>query len=356
VNSFALKGRITEKTLVPCFFFYGEEPYIAFQFIEELKEILSSPEDQDYNVEKVSLENNSWMDVIDIARTVPFFFSSKRILVVEIPPYRGGHPSSAEKIVLDEYCSSPSPLTVLVIIFRGKLRRDAPLVKFFSSFSSNVAVKELKPLKSRSLHKWMDEKFSSKEHSVSLEAKVRLEELIGNDLTRMNNEIDKILTFLDEKKHVERDDVDQVSGRIRSSKEWEVKDSLEKAEYQECLITFDSLFNEGIKPEYILGLTAKFFRDVHLAKLMLREKEKDRKEIFREFMPQISERYRDLYARRFREFFHLVDSVTMEDLKYFLNELEKIDLKIKTTDASLRTLLEGFLYEYCQIRKKRRAI
>ena len=356
MHSFVLKKQISEKTLLPCYFFYGEETYLAYQFVEELKDLLISPEDQDSNVERVSLVDTSWMDIMDLARTIPFFFSSRRILVVEIPQIKGERLSDAENNVLSDYFRSQPEHSVLILIFQGKLRRDAPLLKFFSAYPHQVITKELKSLRNRALYGWMEQKFSSWGYSVTLEAKARLEELVGNDLARLNNEIEKIMTFQDEKKSVDRDDVDQVSGRIKFFVEWEVKDSLEKADYKRCLLAYENLFNEGNKPEYILGLTASFFREVFLAKVLLREREKEKKDIFRELRPQISERYGSFYTRKFREFFRLIESIPMENLEHFFNELEQIDLKIKTTDAIPKTLFEGFLYDYCRIRREGRII
>ena len=151
------------------------------------------------------------------------------------------------------------------------------------------------------------------------------------------------------------DDVNAVSGWIRSFHEWEIVDNLEKADFEKGLIVLDNLFRESVRPEFILGLTAKFFRDLFLAKLWIREKEKDKKAIFKELRPQIQERFDNFYATKFRDFFSLVDRISMSDLNFLLSELNEIDLKIKTTDLSGQTLLEEFLFNYCQMRKGVRA-
>jgi DNA polymerase III delta subunit len=158
------------------------------------------------------------------------------------------------------------------------------------------------------------------------DAMTRLAELSGNDLARLNNELDKISAFTGEKKIVEEDDVNAISGWIKSFHEWEIVDNLEKADFEKSLIVLDNLFKKSVRPEFILGLTAKFFRDIFLAKLWLREKDKDRKAIFKELRPQIQERFGGFYTNKFRDFFSLVDRTSMSDL-------------------------ERFLFHYCQMRK-----
>ncbi len=355
--SFFLGKEIDEKALHPCYFFYGEEPFLAEEFIEALKQALVSPGDQDYNIEKCNLEDHSWMEIMDLARTTPFFFSSCRVIAVSLPVGKGERLTSAEEKIIKDYFSSPSDQTALVVIYPGKLRRSAPIFRLFSSLpSSLVHVKELKPLKDRALFTWMDRKLSALGIRATHEAMARLAELAGNNLGRMNNEIEKISTFIGDKKIVELDDVNAVSGWIKSFYEWEIVDNLEKADYEKGLIVLDNLFKESMRPEFILGLIAKFFRDIFLAKLWLREKEKDKKAIFKELRPQIQERFGAFYTNKFRDFFSLVDRISMSDLNFFLSELEEIDLKIKTTDLSAQTLLEGYLFNYCQMRKGGSAI
>jgi DNA polymerase III delta subunit len=350
--SSVLGKEIDEKSLHPCYFFYGEEPFLAEEFIQLLKMELISPDDQDYNIEKCNLDDHSWMEIFDLARTIPFFFSSLRIIAVSLPVGRGDRLSSGEEKILKDYFSSPSDQTVLVVIFSGKLRRSSPLFRLFSSFpSSLVHMKELKPLKGRNLFSWMDKKLSSLGKRATHDAMARLAELTGNSLIRVDNELEKISAFIGEKKIVELDDVNAVSGWIKSFYEWELGDNLEKADLGKSLIVLDNLFKESVRPEFILGLTAKFFRDIYLAKLWLREKEKDKKEIFKELRPQIQERFGNFYATKLRDFFYLVERLPMNDLKDLISQLNEIDLKIKTTDLDPQTLLEGFLFSYCQLRK-----
>ncbi len=346
-----------EKTLRPCYFFYGEEPFLAEEFVGELRQTLFSFGDQEQNMEKFDLSEQSWMEVLDLARTIPFLFSSWRIIVVNIPTGRGDKLTSIEGKIIKDYFSSPSSHTVLVVIYPGKLKRGAPLFRLFSSLpSSLVWVKELKILKDRALFEWMERKLLHLEKVANKDAMARLAELTGNNLARISHEFEKVAAYVGDKKIIELDDVNSVSGWVKSFYEWEIVDNLEKADYEKGLLVLDNLFKEGVRPEYVLGITAKFFRDIFLAKLWLKEKEKDRKDIFRELRPHIQERFGNFYSTKFREFFALVDKISMRTLTLLLAKLEEIDLKIKTSDLSAQTLLEGFLFHYCQLRKNPRTI
>lgn len=345
---------ISDETLAPCYFFFGEEVFLAYEFLARVKQALISRDNQDYNLEKLNREDHSWADVIDIARTVPFLFSPKRIIVVDLYRKKDETLNSREKSILKDYFSSPAGQTVLIIIFRGKVNRKTPIVRFFSSLPSSVVrLEELKVLRGRALLSWIEEKFHAEGKTITIEGQKRLVEIIGSDLGRLNSEITKISTYIDDKKLVEADVINEVSGWFKSFTEWEMVDSLENADFEQGIRVLENLFSEGIRPEYVLGLFARFFRDIFMAKVWLMEKQKERKEIFKELKPQIQEKFGSFYTTKFRQFFSLVDGLSRPELTHLLQALEQIDLKFKTSDLSLQTLLEGFLLEYVRIRNKK---
>lgn len=309
------------------------------------------------SIEKFRLEEHSWPEIIDVARTVPFF-TSRRLIIVEIPETKSAKLSAADAELINDYFQTCSNQTVIVIVFSGKVKKSSPLVKFFSSLpSSNVVVQEMKPLKDWTLLSWIEKKFHGYGKYPTSDAVKRLAEIAGNNLGRVHNEIGKIVIYVGEKKQVELDDINQISGWVKSFIEWEIAENLETGDYKQSLIVLDNLLNkEGIVPVKILGVFSRFFSNLLLAKLLLLEKKKDRKSIFREFKPQILEKFRDLYMRKFNSFFALVDGLSLTDLNRFIAKLEKIDLQIKTSSLSLQTLLEGFLFEYCRFLGKERFI
>lgn len=351
MSGFFLHKKIQKGEILSCYFFHGEEIFIARQFVTNLRKSLISSDEQNLNLERFTLEESLWRDIIDLARTAPFFFSPWRIIVVEISLKEDL--TSLEEKILKDYFASPSPRTVLVIIFSGKIRRSAPLFKFFSSLPSTlVYLEECKALKSKDLFSWVDEKLASLDKMATLDAKERLIEIVGNDLQRLNNELEKISAYVGEKRVIDLDDVNQASGWIKTFIEWELVNSLGKADLKQCLLILDNLFAEGSRPVIVLGIISNFFRDILLAKVWLKEKKKDKKEIFREIKPQISEKFGEFYVRKFHEFFSLVEGISLRELNRLITSLKEIDLKMKTTDLSPQMLLEEFFYDYCRPPKK----
>ncbi len=352
--SYLLGTDICEGDLLPCYFFYGQETYLARQFVNQLGDTLISPDARAFNMERFDLESHRWAEIIDLARTAPFFFSPWRIVVVEVSEGREDKLTSLEESIIKEYFLSPSQKTILVVIFSGNIKKFHPLVKFFASLpSDSVLLKDLKPLKEGGLSIWIDRKLEGLGKSATPEAKKRLAEIVGNDLQRIDNELEKLVTYVADRRIIDLDDVDQVCDWVRTFVYWELTDCLERADYDQTLVVLSRFFKEGVAAEYILGITANFFRDLMLAKLWLKEN-RDKKEIFADLRPRVGVMFKDLYARKFKEFFCLVEGFSETDLSRTVDELSNIDVLVKTSDAPAQVLLERFIFAYCSRRNRHR--
>lgn len=349
--SFLLKKDIDKSSVKPCYFFYGEENFLARQFLDELKAVLVSGDDEDFHIERYGLDQHSWMDVFDLARTISFF-PVERLIVVEIPKKREKL-NKNETGIVKSYFEDPTPQTVMVFIHPFKLPGNAQAVKLFSSLPSSE-VREMKPLNQSQVMGWMDRRLGLSGKSASRDAKIRLMELAGTDLGLIDNELNKLVAFAAEKSVIDLDDVNQISGWVKSFVEWEITNSLESRDYDKGLIVLDKLLNtEGVKPEYLLGIVGKFLREIFLAKIWLKERTKDKRAVFKALKPRIQEKYGNFYATKFREFFSVVDGISLEDITRHLEHLGRIDMAIKTSDQSALVLFEEFLFEFCRRRRSR---
>lgn len=360
-NFFQTKPKNKEE-IKACYFFYGEEIFFAYEYIDFLKQILFDTKEEENNIEKFRLGEHTWIDVIDTARTIPLLFSQNRIIIVEYSKSKGGAQSgkrrslsNIEKELIQEYLQTPAAGTTLIIIFPDKVKKDNTLVKFFSGLSSgNVCVAEMRPLWDKELLLWLDKRAAAEGKIISYEAKRRLVELIGNAPALLAGELEKIVIYIDKKNKVEIDDVEEITMALKTYTEYEISDSLARADFAASVRILDELINkEGIPTTYILNVITRFFRDILLAKLGLEQKNPDHKAIFKELYPNIPERFRQLYDKKFKELFSLVESLRWEQLNILLGALREVDLKIKTTGESPQILLEGFLFETCRLMKNR---
>jgi DNA polymerase III delta subunit len=361
VYSYVIGRDISEASLCPCYFFYGEETYLADEFVGQVKAVLGSTDPQHFHLDHFYLDETRWMDIIDQAKIVSFLFSPWRVFVVRIPEKKGDGEkaggkekkllTAVEEKVIKGYLSGPSSRTVIVVVLPGNIKKGHSLVKFFSGFpAATVCVKEVRPRKAAEIRDWMEKKAQSLGKGLTEEAKSRLCEVVGSDLRLMANELEKLAVYADDRKVISGEDVDQVSAWLRTFEEWDIDNALESGDSGRCLIVLDKLFKAGEKPERILFRIVGFFRNILLAKTWLRERSRQRGEIFKELFPRIPD---SVFSQKFERFFSLVERLREEDLRRIMKDLEQADRRIKGTDIPAQVVFEGFFLGYGRMREKR---
>lgn len=359
------------------YLFYGQEEFLAEEFIDELKGVLASSEGGEFPLTRMDLDETKWREVIDTARTAPFLFESWRAIVVRVPERRPGSGKGQDKggeedgeegkgtkflsvtdqKILREYFAAPPSRTVLVVIRAGRVRKDDAVVRFFQSLPKGAfAVTEMKPLPYAALMRRADEKARALGKTLTEGAKQRLFEIIGQDLRLMLNEVAKLAVYVGDKKGIEEDDVSQATAWQRSFQNYELDDALAAADFAKGAAILNNLLAEGERPEQVVARLAGYFRNILAAQTRLGEKSRTKDEIFQGFFPYIQKSFGDLYRRKFGELFGVVEGLSSAELNALLNKLRRVDVRLKTTDAAPRTVLEIFLREYCLAREKRTII
>jgi DNA polymerase-3 subunit delta len=350
---------LEEKDLAACYFLYGEETWLASEFLGQLVELLVPPEAEGFSLERFHYEDTSWPEVIDLARTAPFLFSPWRVIALEFPPTdresreegegKGRSVfSETDESVVGGYLAGPADRTVLVVVLPGRANASRRIVKFFAKQPEKVVVcRELKPLKGAGLQSWIDRRMAGLGKSMTAEAKLRLVDLVGNDLRRLSNELDKLAAFAGQSKTLDEDDVAAAAGWTKVREGWELESALEARDARRALVVLANFFVEGKPPELVLAGLSNFFRGVLAAREGLREG-RDRKEIFREVRPQIRESYGGWYFEHLKAYFSFIEGLTAAELDDWLKELGRIDFRLKTGDVSTRADIEAFIVKYCR--------
>ncbi len=373
-------GRLREETLLPGYLFFGEEDFLAEEFIEELEAVLAPSSGGEIHLTRLGLDEAKWREVIDTARTAPFLFEPWRAIVVRIPERKAGADKGADRKagadgedgkgprylspldqkILREYFADPPGRTVIVVIRTGYVRRDDAVVRFFRSLPKTaMSVVEMKRLSPPALMQRADEKARALGKTLTEGARTRLFDLLGQDLRLMMNEVAKLAVFVGDKKGIEEGDVDQATAGQRSFQAYDLDDALAAADFAKGAAILNELFAEGERSEVIVGRLAAFFRSVLTAQTWLREKSRTKDEIFQAFFPYISRSFGDLYRRKYEDFFGVVEGLGAAELAAVLAKLRQLDRTIKTTsstDVGEKILFEAFLKEFCLARKKRTII
>lgn len=174
----------------PIYFIQGEEPYYIDLLSNYVENELLRPEERGFNLTVIYGREATMQAVLNAARRFPVMAQRQVVLVKEAQDMSEWNSEKAKEMLL-RYAEKPVPSTLLMFCYKyKKLDARTQLAKVLAK---NAVVVETKKIYDNQLASWAKQYFASKGFQSSDKANAMLAEFIGNDLSRMANEIDKLL-------------------------------------------------------------------------------------------------------------------------------------------------------------------
>lgn len=198
---------ILSKKFNPAYFLHGEETF----FIEVLEKYFLAEtlpeEERDFNQHVLYAKDYDLDAVLKLAQQFPMMGERQLILVKEAHNYK-------DFKLLEIYLKNPMNQTVLVFSYKGKkagakIEKSIDAAKVFYS----------KTLYDNQIPEWIDGQVTLRKLQIEPKASLLLCEFLGNDLSKIANELDKLQLILAEGALIS---VDVIEKNIGISKEFNV--------------------------------------------------------------------------------------------------------------------------------------
>ena len=190
----------------PVYFLMGEEPYFIDFLSDHFTNNVISEEEKSFNQVVLYGKDVSVNDIMSQARQYPFMGDKMLVVVKE-----------AQELVktIDQFSSyfkSVQPSTILVFCYKYKtLDKRKELYKILSK-SEFAEIFESNKLKDYQVEGWIKTLISDEKLEIEPKAVAMLVEFLGNDLSKISNEIDKLKIVLKNDKLITADLVEENIG------------------------------------------------------------------------------------------------------------------------------------------------
>jgi DNA polymerase-3 subunit delta len=180
----ALHAALKKREFDPVYYFYGDDDFLKDLRVRELVEAAIDPATRDFN-----LEHRRGADVdaeaLDSLLSTPPMLAERRVVVIrEVDKLR----KDARKL-LDDYLKRPAADTVLLLVSLTGIKLD----KLLSDRSTAV---EFAPLAGDRVLKWVSYQAETVlGHSITPTAASLLVEAVGDDLSQLAVELEKLASF-----------------------------------------------------------------------------------------------------------------------------------------------------------------
>ena len=212
---------ISNKDLKPVYFLMGDEPYYIDKLSDEFSKNLLTSEEQEFNQVTLYGKDITTEQIISEAKQFPFG-SEKRVVIVK----EGQHLKNIE--VLDSYLDNPQPSTVVVISYKGKSVDKRK--KFGKNLAKKCIIFESKKLYDNKIPAWILAYVKEKGFSIDNSATAVLAEYLGADLSKITNELDKLMLVVKKEEQITTKLIEYHIGISKDYNVFELQNALGKKE------------------------------------------------------------------------------------------------------------------------------
>ena len=214
------------KLYKPIYWLEGEEEYFIDKIVDFAEHNILDPSEAAFNLSVFYGKDAAWTDVVNACMRYPMFAERQVILLKEAQMMRDINK-------LESYIEKPLSSTIFVVSYKEKkVDGRSRLAKLLKEKGAMLTTKKLYD---NQLPEWTSELVANKGYAIHQKALLLLVDHIGNDLTRIENEVDKLLVNLGDRKTISEDDVEKYVGVSKEYNPFELQNALAKKDVAKAI-------------------------------------------------------------------------------------------------------------------------
>ena len=217
---------IKEGKIAPIYFLMGEEPYYIDFVSNYIESNVLQEEEKGFNQIVLYGKEVSIQDIVSNSKRYPMIAERQVIIVKEAQNLI----KTIEQLV--DYAKNPQPTTVLVFNYKYKTldKRKA----LYKALSKTAVVFESKKIYEEKVPSWIQSFLQSKQISITPKASLMLAEFLGNDLSKITNELNKLEIVMGAKKEITPEIIEQNIGISKDFNNFELQKALGNLDHKKA--------------------------------------------------------------------------------------------------------------------------
>lgn len=184
---------IKNKAFLPVYFLHGEEPYYIDVAVKSFENDVLEEDEKAFGQTVTYGKDTNIAEIISLAQQFPMFGNYNLIIVKEAQDLKLG---DEERKILENYLDNPIETTILV--FAHKHKKLLGTTKLAKQLQKGGMLFLSEPVKDWNLAKWIADECTLMGIKTAPNIAQLLAEYLGNDLSRISNELSKLKMILKE--------------------------------------------------------------------------------------------------------------------------------------------------------------
>jgi len=215
-----------KKKFSPIYWLEGEETYAIDTITDYAEHHILTEQETSFNLTIVYGREVSYADVINYCQRYPMFAERQVVILKEAQFMK-----DIER--LTSYVENPLSSTVLIVAYKDK--KVDGRSGFSKLLKSKTVLLTTKKLQDYQLPEWVSQLVHTKGFLISPKALSLLVDHVGSDLSRMNNEVDKLIMNLGARKEISDEDIEKYIGVSREFNAFELQAALAKKDFYKAI-------------------------------------------------------------------------------------------------------------------------
>ena len=209
---------IRNKNIKPIYFLMGEEPYYIDRISEYIEDNVLSEDEKGFNQMVVYGRDSSVDEIVSNAKRFPMMAEYQVIIVKEAQDL------SRTIEQLTSYAENPQPSTILV--FNYKYKTIDKRKSLYKTLKKTGIVFESKKLYENQVADWIRRVLAPKEYTISPKASQMLVEFLGTELSKINNELEKLQIILPKGTQITPEHIEENIGISKDFNNFELRKAI----------------------------------------------------------------------------------------------------------------------------------
>ncbi|MDB5191976.1 MAG: polymerase delta subunit [Segetibacter sp.] len=204
----------------------GDEPYFIDKVIDYAEHKILNESEAGFNLSVFYGRDADWTSIINACRRYPMFSERQVVLIKEAQ-----HMKDIDK--LEGYVEKPLSSTILVVAYKEKkVDGRTNLAKVIKKHGELFSTKKLYE---NQLPEWTRDMVQSKGFDITPQALQLLIDHIGNDLSRLENEVEKVYLNLGTSKIINEDAIETYVGISKEFNAFELQAAVAKKDLAKAI-------------------------------------------------------------------------------------------------------------------------
>src|ERR1700748_651604 len=210
---------LQEKKYKTVYLLHGEEPYYIDLISNQVEHKLLSDAEKGFNQTVFYGKDTDVMSVLNASKRYPMMADYQVVLVKEAQDMKWGNDDANKKGInpLLSYLENPLPSTILVFCYKyGKFDKRK---KTYKAIEKSGLIFESAALYDSKIPAWIEGFIAEKGYKINPQASMMLSEYLGNDLSKISNELEKLMLNIQQGQEIT---LKHIHDNIGISKEYNV--------------------------------------------------------------------------------------------------------------------------------------